>query len=213
MASPQIVHLLLLEGSSDWEPGYAVAGINQQMFQAQPGRYAVRTVGVSREPIRTIGGVRILPDLALEEVDPRASAMLIMVGATAWDESEQPLPVTKAAEYLAQGTPVAAICGATLGLAKGGMLNDRPHTSNAREYLQGAAGYRGGGQYVDAPAVRDGDLITASGIAPIDFARCIFERLELYTPPVLQAWYDLYSKHDAAAFYSLMQESQQGETG
>ncbi len=58
-------------------------------------------------------------------------------------------------------------------------------------------------QYVDAPAHRDGDLVTASGTAPVDFARTIFERLELYAPHVLDAWYALYKHNDPAAFYTL----------
>jgi hypothetical protein len=38
----------------------------------------------------------------------------------------------------------------------------------------------------------------------VDFARAIFERLELYAPPVLDAWYALYRHGDPAGFYALM---------
>jgi hypothetical protein len=37
----------------------------------------------------------------------------------------------------------------------------------------------------------------------VEFARLIFERLEVYTPPVLDAWYKLYTTGDASAFYAL----------
>ena len=76
---------------------------------------------------------------------------------------------------------MAAICGATAGLARGGLLDDRRHTSNAREYLA-ATGYGGGALYQDEPAVTDGDLITAASMAPLEFAHHIFRRLDL-TPP------------------------------
>lgn len=203
MEQQQTVHLFVLGGMADWEPGFAIAGINQAAYQTNPGRYRVRTVGATREPIQTQGGLRILPDLELADLDPRESAMLIMPGSFAWEQGEHAAAVEKAGELLAAGVPVAAICGATAGLARRGMLDERPHTSNAPEYLAMMPGYAGQAQYVDERAVRAGDLITATGIAPIDFARLIFERLELYTASVLDAWYALYKTGDPSAFYAL----------
>ena len=206
----QTVHLFVLDTMADWEPGFAVSGINQPAYQANPGRYTVKTVGPSREPVRTLGGITILPDMALAELRPEESAMFILPGGTAWDEGAHGDAVEVARAFLAAGVPVAAICGATAGLARGGLLDDRPHTSNAREYLSALEGYAGGERYVDAPAVRDGDLITASGTAPIDFARAIFERLELYAPPVVDAWYALYRHGDPAGFYALQAGAEEG---
>ena len=65
---------------------------------------------------------------------------------------------------------MAAICGATAGLARAGLLDERAHTSAAAEYLA-ATGYAGGDHYVDARAVVDGDLITAGPQSPVQFAR------------------------------------------
>jgi putative intracellular protease/amidase len=199
----QTVHLFVLDTMSDWEYGYAVAGINQPVFQLNPGRYTIRTVGPSREAVRTMGGIAIQPDMALDELRPEDSAMLILPGAATWDKGAHAEAVETARAFLAEGVPVAAICGATGGLARSGVLDGRPHTSNALEYLNYQPGYAGAAHYVDAPAHRDGDLITASGTAPIDFARAIFERLELYAPSTLDAWYRLYKHNDAAAFYTL----------
>ena len=203
----QTVHLFVLDTMADWETGYAVSGINQPEYQVNPGRYAVKTVAVSREPVRTMGGMTILPDLALDEVAPAESAMLIVCGGAAWDAGKLDGVAEKAREFLAAGVPVAAICGATAGLARCGLLDGRPHTSNAREYLAASAGYAGHDHYSDDPAVRDGDLITASGIAPIEFARLIFERLEVYAPPVLDAWYTVNKTGDPSAFYALEQDA------
>ncbi len=200
----QTVHLFVLDMMSDWEYGYAVAGINQPMFQLNPGRFTVRTVGPTLDPVRTMGGLTIVPDMPLAELRPEESAMLILPGSTAWEEGAHADAVDKARAFLDAGVPVAAICGATWGLASAGLLNARPHTSNAAEFLASIPGYTGGEHYVGAPAHRDGDLITASGTAPVDFARAIFERLGLYAPPVLDAWYALYKHGDAAGFYALM---------
>ena len=50
----------------------------------------------------------------------------------------------------------------------------------------------------------DGDLITASGTAPVHFARAIFARLGLYEPGVAASWFRLYGDRDPAGFYELM---------
>lgn len=59
------VHLLVFDGLSDWEAGYAAAGINNPRFQKNPGNYRVRSVALTKLPVVTIGGIRIQPDLAL----------------------------------------------------------------------------------------------------------------------------------------------------
>lgn len=205
--TPTTVHLFVFDGLSDWEAGYAVAGIHNPRFQAQPGRYRVRTAALRASPVTTMGGVRILPDLLLESVTPADSAMLILPGGDAWEAPHAgqggAQAVRVAAAFLEAGIPVAAICAATAGLARGGLLDRRRHTSNARAYLA-ATGYGGGALYVDAPAVADRGVITATGIAPVDFAREIFRALALYPPPVLAAWYALFKTGDAGHFETLV---------
>ena len=98
---------------------------------------------------------------------------------------------------------MAAICGATGGLAAAGLLDDRKHTSNAPEFLA-ATGYAGAGNYVDAPAVTDGNLITASGVTPVEFAREILAKLDLHAPEVIASWYKLYGRRDPAGYAELM---------
>jgi putative intracellular protease/amidase len=101
--------------------------------------------------------------------------------------------------------PVAAICGATAGLARLGLLDDRAHTSNAAGYLKGT-GYAGAANYQDAPAVRAPGLITAGGMAPLEFAREIFAELELFDPEVLEAWYQLY-KTGKSEYFARMERA------
>ena len=196
------VHLAVYDGLADWEPGYAVAHLNDPEHQRVPHR--VRTVGAEDRPVTTAGGLRVSPDLTLDALDPAGSAMLILPGAQGWDHGEHGAFVEAARAFLAAGTPVAAICGATAGLARAGLLDDRSHTSNALEYLGALPGYAGADSYVDAPAVTDGDLITAGAMHPVGFAREIFARLELYEPAVIEAWHGLFSTGDAAWYARLM---------
>lgn len=197
------VHLYVFDSLADWEPGFAVAGVNNAQFQRQPGRYRVRTASAGGRPVTTAGGLRIQPDGALDDVTPAGSAMLILPGGDSWDEGGNVEAVELARTFLEAGVPVAAICGATAGLARGGLLDDRPHTSNAPEYLA-ATGYRGASQYRHEPVVSADDLITAPAMAPLEFARAIFERLDLYTPEALAAWYGLFSTRKSEYFAALM---------
>ena len=95
-----------------------------------------------KAPVVTIGSITILPDLTLDELAPQDSAMLILPGGESWDQVQNAEASEQARHFLKAGVPVAAICGATSGLARAGLLDDVEHTSNAREYLQ-ATGYRG----------------------------------------------------------------------
>ncbi len=197
------VHLFVFDTLSDWEPGYAVAGINDPTFQQHPDQFRVQTVASRTEPVTTMGGIRIEPDRTLAGLAAEESAMLILPGGAIWDRGGNPEAVEVAAAFLKAGVPVAAICGATAGLARGGLLDHRKHTSNARGYLA-ATEYGGTAFYEDLPAVTDGDLITASGTAPVDFARHIFRRLDLYTAEVLDAWYGLFKTGKTSYFDELI---------
>lgn len=198
----QTVHLFVFDTLTDWEASFAIAGINSPAFPTSAGRYRVRTVGISREPIITLGGVTILPDMALGELALADSAMLILPGGDRWDRGELSEVFPYVERFLSANVPVAAICGATSGLARGGFLDSVRHTSNAREYLA-ATGYRGAALYQDAPAVTSGNIITAGATGALEFAAHIFRRLSLYPDDVLDAWYDLFKTGDPAHFARL----------
>src|SRR6266576_1251186 len=174
--STTAVHVAVFDTLADWEIGYATAHIRRDQWQREPGRYSVVTVGPTREPV---------------------TAMLILAGGDRWAEASMAGFRAAARRFLAAGVPVAAICGATFGLALEGLLDDRAHTSNAAEYLA-LTGYAGGDRVVAEPVVVDGDLITASGVAPVHFARAIVERLGVYAPGVAASWFKLYGDRDPA---------------
>jgi putative intracellular protease/amidase len=187
------VHLAVYDTYADWETGHATA------YLARAG-YEIRTVGPSREPVTSIGGLRVQPADALDDVRPDDSSLLILPGADLWDTSDQLAPFArKAREFLAAGVPVAAICGATAGLAREGLLDDREHTSAISFYLA-ATEYKGGSRYVDADAVTDRGLITAGPTEPVAFAREILGLLGVYEGEVLDAWYRLFHDSDVTAY-------------
>ena len=192
------VHLAVYDTLADWETGHATAYLAR-------GGYEIRTVGPGREAVRSIGGLSVRPDLALGELRPEDSSLLILPGADLWDAGDELAPFARAArEFLDAGVPVAAICGATAGLAREGLLDDRRHTSAVSFYLA-ATGYKGGDRYVDADAVTDGTLVTAGPTEPVAFAREVLGLLGVYEGEVLDAWYRLYHDSDPAAYAVLQQ--------
>jgi putative intracellular protease/amidase len=203
MATKRDVHLFVVDTLADWEPGLAIAHINHPA-PGGPSRYRVRTVGLSHAPIRTRGGVTITPDLALSELRPADSALLILPGSDLWAEEKTDPALALARAFVDARLPVAAICGATLGLARVGLLDDRRHTGNDPDWLA-TSGYRGRALYVREPAVEDRGIITASATAPLEFARLILARLEVFTPATLDAWYGLFKNHDPACFFAFME--------
>src|SRR5919202_877581 len=152
----------------------------------------------------TLGGVRMLPDMLLGDLDPADSDLLILPGATMWDAGGGQAFAATAARFLDAGVPVAAICGATAGLARAGLLDERRHTSAAPEYLA-ATGYAGGDHYVDARAVVDGDLVTAGPQSPVQFACAALRRLGLASERTLAAYEGVFHRAEPAAFEVLMQ--------
>ena len=191
------VYIYVQDTLADWEAGYALAELHSGRFfrtAAEPLR--LKTCALSREPVTTMGGLRILPDLTVDEICLIDAAMLILPGGDGWLQLQNEMILERAAAFLAADIPVAAICGATVALGRVGLLNHHRHTSNDLEFLRMACGdaYTGSALYEEQPALMDGSLITAAGNAPLEFACRIFERLDVFSSETLDAWYMLHKE-------------------
>jgi putative intracellular protease/amidase len=195
-------HVALYDTLADWEVGHLLAELRTGRFTGVS--FDVVTVAESPEPITTMGGVRMVPDALLADLEPADSDLLILPGGDIWDAGGGEAFASAAGRFLDAGVPVAAICGATAGLARAGLLDGRKHTSAAAEYLA-ATGYASGDRYVDERAVVDGDLITAGPQSPVQFARATLARLGLASERTLDAYEAVFHGCDAAAFAVLMQ--------
>ncbi len=200
------VYIYVQDTLADWEAGYAMAELHSgRFFRLAAAPLRLKTCALSRELVTTMGGLRLLPDLTVDEICLIDAAMLILPGGDGWLNLQNEMILEKAAAFLAAEIPVAAICAATVALGRVGLLNHHRHTSNDLEFLRMACGdsYIGSALYVKQPAVMDGNLITAAGTAPLEFACRIFERLDVFSPATLDAWYLLH-KEKQPEYYDVL---------
>ena len=200
-------YLYVFHTMSDWEYGYLIAELTSgRYFKNDIEPLNVVTVGATKEMITTMGGLQIKPDISLDECTLERKDLIILPGGTTWGEAiHQPI-LKKIGEALKLGTIVAAICGATEGLANNGYLDTRKHTSNDLEYIKMVCpNYKGETFYEIGPAVSDENLITASGVAPLEFTMEVLKKLDVFAPDTLESWYNLNKTYKPEYFFQLME--------
>ncbi|WP_339200665.1 type 1 glutamine amidotransferase family protein [Paenibacillus sp. FSL P2-0322] len=204
------VYLYVFDTMADWEIGYLTAELNSgRYYKKELVPSKIVTVGMEKTPVTTMGGLKILPDIKLDECKIESTDTLILPGGDTWTETIHQ-PILKIAERcLEEGIWVAAICGATMGLAQAGLLNSRWHTSNDLEYLKMICpNYTGENYYKVESAVTDGKLITASGTAPLEFSVHVLKALGVFSSKTLEAWYSLNKTRESKYYYELMNSIQ-----
>ena len=201
------VYIYVLDTLADWELGYVTAELNSgRFFKKDAPEVSVKTVAISTEPVKTMGGLTIVPDCTIREIAVSEKSVLLLPGANTWDDPRHSVMMKKAGELLSAGALVCAICGATMALASAGLLDRRPHTSNGAGYLEMVSpSFKGQKFFVDVPSVADRNLITASSTGGLLWAKQIIERLDVFQHNTLEAWYAYFSTGEAQHFFTLMQ--------
>lgn len=208
------IYIYLPDTLADWELGHITAELqSQRFFKKDAPHLELKTVGYCREPVRTMGGLTVVPDCAAGDIATGEKSVLLLPGANTWSDPRHGAIVEKAGEFLAAGAAVGAICGATAALAGAGLLDDRPHTSNGPGFLEAAVpGYRGQRFYVDAPSVADGGLFTASCTGALLWARQILSYLGVFEADTLAAWYAYFCTGAPEHFFALMRSVAAAQT-
>jgi putative intracellular protease/amidase len=185
----KIAYLLVFNGLADWEPAHILCELRKS------GQYEVKTAGFSLDPITTMGGVTILPDVTLEEIEAVDTAVFILPGGHMWEQQSNESLQALLRDLHVQAVPLAAICGATLEIARAGLTHQVRHTSNILEYLQGLVpAYSDQDYYVNEFAVTDKNIVTANGLGSVEFAREIIKLLGVHNETDADAWYGMF-KH------------------
>jgi putative intracellular protease/amidase len=185
----QTALLFVFDGFADWEPASALAELRRTFG------FSVQTVGLTSDPVKSMGGLNILPDLLIAEAQPELTNILILPGGDAWMRGEMKEVTAFIKAVVAVGSPVAAICAATLSLAHAGLLDNHRHTSNGNGFIpKHVPKYRGHELYQKLRAVKDGNVITANGLAPFAFAAEIFRSVAPHRRADIATYEGLYSR-------------------
>ena len=209
------IYVYVLDTLADWELGYVTSELNSgRFFKKDAPRVSLKTVGGSKEPIHTMGGLTIVPDCLIDDIAVKETSALLLPGADTWNDPKHGAILEKASELLSAGATVCAICGATVALANLGLLDQRPHTSNGAGFLEMfAPGYKGQSFYIDQPSVADHNLITAGTTGGLLWAKQIIECFGVFQADTLKYWYEYFSTGKPEYFFALMQTLPSGKEG
>ena len=182
---------ILLDSYADHEMAYLSQAINAgETGPIAHPKYVNKVVGATMGPIRSIGGLRTLPDYTFGDI-PSDYAALVLVGGYGWlaDVPEGVGRIVR--EAVAGGRIVGAICNAVGWMAAQGLLNNVRHTGNGVGQLiqMGGVAYTNQASYVDEQAVACGNVVTANGSASLEFAREMLLLLQNDTPEMIGRYY------------------------
>ncbi len=176
------VAVVLARDFADWEyaliagTGGPYYGLDVEYFTPEPGE------------VHSQGGLAAVVSRNMDEISGWQPDAVAVIGSAVWQTGQAPDIAAMLKAQHSAGTVVAGICGATLALARAGLLNDVPHTSNNADFLtQNVPGYAGSKLYQPTPsAVSHDRVITAPGTAPVSFTAAVFESVGLAQDTVLQ---------------------------
>lgn len=163
---------LILDKYADWEGAYLSSTLNQTKG------WTVSTISQD-EVVSSIGGFITSVDYIISS-EPESYDLLVMIGGYSWShDNKKLLPLIK--KTFQNNIPIGAICGAVDFLAKNGFLNNHDHTGNSLDYWNDFENYNPTSRFFEKQAVKDKNLVTANGTAPIEFTKLILELIEFDT--------------------------------
>ncbi|MCI0388480.1 MAG: DJ-1/PfpI family protein [Acidobacteria bacterium] len=185
----QQAYQLIFDGLADWETPYALCAITESQ------KLDVVTVGSSQQPITTMGGLKLIPDITLNDINSAEAGIFILPGGDMWERGADEKLQALLVRLHTENVNIAAICGATLAVARAGLTHNIRHTSNGKQYIKSMLpDYGDEAFYVDELAVTDQNIITASGLGGIEFGREVIKLLKLFSAAETEEWFAMH-KH------------------
>lgn len=188
---------IILDNFADWEGAYIGVAFSELGIE-----HEIKYASLDVLPKKSIGGMTAVPDMAINEI-PMDTDILILVGANAsWRSIETEDIKEKVNAFLNEGKVVGAICDAATYLGITGILNSHEHTLNSLAEMKDFEAYSGSDRYKKEESVRDFNLVTANGNAPVEFTANILRAAEVDEEQVTM-FYDFYRNgyHNALKKY------------
>ena len=137
----------------------------------------VRTVHESTDPVRCAHGLKVVPDVAWDDVD--GLDVFVLPGGNSSVQINDPRYIERMQSLANAGTLMTSVCTGALVFAKAGLLDGRPATTHWGSIESLPSYGRDIEVRPDDRFVDDGDVITAAGVsAGIDMALHLVARLD-----------------------------------
>lgn len=173
----------ILDEYADWEGAYLSSQLNQNK------NWEVKTASIKNE-VTSIGGFKTLVDYQVKDITADIN-LLVLIGGNSWSiENEQLRNLI--AERLTNKKSVAAICGAVDYPAKNGLLTNFKHTGNAQYLWKNYTKYVNKDDFEQKQVVRDHNLVTANGTAPLEFTKQVLKMISFSSDEQINKDVDLY---------------------
>ena len=131
----QKVIFILLNDYTDWEGAFLSTALHVGVVPGSEIKYEVCTAAPTLDAVRSIGGLRTLPDYSFENM-PKDYAALVLIGGNRWDSPEAELVAPLVQEAMDKGKTIGAICNGASFLCSHGFLNDVKHTGNGLDQFK-----------------------------------------------------------------------------
>ena len=192
---------VILDEFADWEAAFLSSALNDKNITKN---YTTNFASIDKNLKKSMGNLKVLPDLTLKEIDENDVDGLVLIGGRTW-RSQIEETNTKIVELVKKfknnpNKVVGAICDATYFLATNGLLNDRKHTVNSFDEIKDNSNYTNVKNFVEMESVIDGNLVTAKGDSPIHFAKNVMMALGDIPEKNVNLFFDIYTIGFVKAF-------------
>ena len=192
---------VILDEFADWEAAFLSSALNDKNITKN---YTTNFASIDKNLKKSMGNLKVLPDLTLKEIDENDVDGLVLIGGRTW-RSQIEETNTKIVELVKKfknnpNKVVGAICDAAYFLATNGLLNDRKHTVNSFDEIKDNLNYTNSKNFVEMESVIDGNLVTAKGDSPIHFAKNVMIALGDIPEKNVNLFFDIYTIGFVKAF-------------
>ena len=192
---------VILDEFADWEAAFLSSALNDKNITKN---YTTNFASIDKNLKKSMGNLKVLPDLTLKEIDENDVDGLVLTGGRTW-RSQIEETNTKIVELVKKfknnpNKVVGAICDAAYFLATNGLLNDRKHTVNSFDEIKDNLNYTNSKNFVEMESVIDGNLVTAKGDSPIHFAKNVMMALGDIPEKNVNLFFDIYTIGFVKAF-------------
>ena len=192
---------IILDEFADWETAFLSSALNDKNITKN---YTTNFASIDKNLKKSMGNLKVLPDLTLKEIDENDVDGLVLIGGRTW-RSQTEETNTKIVELVKKfknnpNKVVGAICDAAYFLATNGLLNDRKHTVNSFDEIKDNSNYTNSKNFVEMESVIDGNLVTAKGDSPVHFAKNVMMALGDIPEKNVNLFFDIYTIGFVKAF-------------